>query len=112
MHSFIGMCSYYRKFIEKFSIIVGPLHDLTKKKVKFQWTTKENEAFNDLKTRLISGPLIILPNITKTFEVHCDASGDNLGVVLSQVGHPIAYESHCLQPQERSLGVYEKNYLQ
>ena len=84
------MCSYYRRFIEKFSIIVGPLHNLTKKKVKFQCTTKENEAFNELKKRLMSGPLLVLPDLKKTFEVHCDA----LGVVLSQEGHPIAYESH------------------
>ena len=48
LRSFIGMCSYYRRFIEKFSIIVGPLHDLSKKKVKFQWMAKENEAFNEL----------------------------------------------------------------
>ena len=51
--SFIGMCSYYRRFIEKFSTIAGPLHDLTKKKVKFQWTAKENTTFNQLKKRLM-----------------------------------------------------------
>ena len=108
LRSFIGMCSYYRRFIEKFSIISGPLHDLTKKKVKFQWTARENEAFNELKQRLMSGPLLVLPDLKKTFEVHCDASGDSLGVVLSQEGHPIADESRRLQPQERSLGIYEK----
>ena len=100
LRSFIGMCSYYRRFIEKFSIIAGPLHDLTKKRVKFQWTAKENEAFNELKKRLMSGPLLILPDLKKTFEVHCDASGDSLGAVLSQEGHPIAYKSCQLQPQE------------
>ena len=51
LRSFIGMCSYYRRFIEKFSIIAGPLHDLTKKKVKFQRTSKENDSFNELKKR-------------------------------------------------------------
>ena len=64
-HSFIGMCSYYRRFIEKFSIIAGPLHDLTKKKFKFQWTTKENDAFNELKKRLMSSPLLVLPRSFK-----------------------------------------------
>ena len=54
------------------------------------------------------GPLLVLPNLKETFEVHCDAFGDSLGAFLSQEGHPIAYESHCLQPQERSLGIYEK----
>ena len=94
------MCLYYRRFIEKFSIIAGPLHDLTKKRVKFQWTAKENEAFNELKKILMSGPLLILPDLKKTFEVHCDTSSDSLGIVLSQEGHLIAYEICCLQPQE------------
>ena len=70
------------------------MHDLTKKKVKFQWTARENTAFKELKERLISEPLLVLPNLTKPFEVHCDACGDSIGAVLSQEGHPIAYECH------------------
>ena len=65
LRSFIGMCSYYRRFIEKFSIIAGPLHDLTKKKVQYKWTTKENVAFQELKVRLMSQPLLILPDLKK-----------------------------------------------
>ena len=72
LRSFIGMCSYYRHFIAKFSVIAGPLHDLTKKKVKFQWTAKENNSFNKLKSNLMSQPLLVLPNLKKTFEAHCD----------------------------------------
>ena len=83
LQSFIGMCSYYRRFIAKFAVIAGPLHDLTKKKVKFQWTLKEHNAFMTLKQRLKSKPLLKLPNLDQTFEVHCDASGDNLGAILS-----------------------------
>ena len=87
------MCSYFRRFIEKFFIIAGPLHDLTKKWVKFQWTTGENSAFNELKQRFMTRPLLVLPHLSKIFEVHCDACGNSLGVVLSQEGHPMAYES-------------------
>ena len=54
------------------------------------------------------GPLLILLDLKKTFEAHCDASGVSLGVVLSQEGHPIAYESRGLQSQEKSLWIYEK----
>ena len=54
LRSFIGMCSYYRRFIEKFSVLAGPLHNLTKKKVQFKWTAKENQAFKDLKENLMS----------------------------------------------------------
>ena len=64
-----------------------------------------------LKQRLKSKPLLKLPNLDQTFEVHCDASGDSLGAVLSQEGQPIAYESLRLQPQERALGIYEKELL-
>ena len=57
------------------------------------------------------GPLLVLSNLKMTFEVHRDAFGDILGVVLSQEGHPIAYESCQLQPQERLLGIDEKELL-
>ena len=93
VRSFIGMCSYYRRFIEKFSIIAGPLHDLTKKKVKFQWTAKENNAFLKLKEKLMSEPVLVLPDLTKPFEIECDACGECLGAALLQEGHAIEYGS-------------------
>ena len=108
LRSFIGMCSYYRSFIEKFSILAGPLHDLTKKNVKLQWTAKENEAFKKLKEKLMTKPVLVLPNLMKPFEVNCEASGECLGVVLLQEGHAISYASRPFHPQERVLGIYEK----
>ena len=55
---------------------------------------KEHKLYvNSKKSELMSSPLLVLPDLTKTFEVHCDASGDSLGVILSQEGHPIAYDS-------------------
>ena len=111
LRSFIGMCSYYRRFIEKFSILAGPLHDLTKKNVKFQWTAKENEAFKKLQEKLMTKPVLVLPDLMKPFEVNCDASGECLGAVLLQEGHAIAYESRRFHPQERVLGIYEKELL-
>ena len=69
LRSFIGMCAYYRRFIEKFSFIAGPLHDLTKKNVKYEWTRKKNDSFETLKEKLISQPILILPDLSKPFEV-------------------------------------------
>ena len=56
-------------------------------------------------------PLLGLPDLKKPFEVHCDACGDSIGTVLSQEGHPIAYESRRLNVHERNLGVYEKELI-
>ncbi|MCO5586422.1 hypothetical protein L7F22_040362 [Adiantum nelumboides] len=109
VRSFIGMCAYYRRFIEKFSLIAGPLHDLTKKNVKYVWTKKRQQAFDTLKQKLISQPVLALPDLSKPFEVQCDACGDCLGAVLLQEGHAIAYESRRLSSDEQILGIYE-NY--
>ena len=111
LRSFIGTCAYYRRFIEKFSVIAGSLHDLTKKKVKYQWKDKEEEAFQTLKNKLLSESLLKLPDLSKSFEVHCDSCGDSLGVVLLQEGHPIAYESRRLNTHKKILGIYEKELL-
>ncbi|MCO5609686.1 hypothetical protein L7F22_063917 [Adiantum nelumboides] len=105
------MCSYYRRFIAKLFAIAGPLHDLTKKKIKYVWTNKKRKAFTTLKKRLTSQPVLVLPDLSESFEVHCDASGDCLGALLLQDGHTIAYESRLLHFDEQSLGIYEKELL-
>ncbi|MCO5606112.1 hypothetical protein L7F22_060299 [Adiantum nelumboides] len=111
VRSFIGMCTYYRRFIEKFSLIADPLHDLTKKNVKYVWTEKRQQAFDTLKQKLITQPVLTLPDLSKPFEVQCDACGDCLGAVLLQEGHAIAYESRRLSSDEQILGIYEKELL-
>ncbi|MCO5588727.1 hypothetical protein L7F22_042686 [Adiantum nelumboides] len=111
LRSSIGICAYYRRFIEKFSLIAGPLHDLTKKNVKYVWTEKKQQAFDTLKQKLTSQPVLALPDLSKPFEVQCDACGDCLGAVLLQEGHAIAYESRRLSSDEQILGIYEKELL-
>ena len=63
LRSFIGMCSYYRRFIQKNLILARPLHDLIKKRVQFKCTAKENQVFKDLKEKLMSQPLLVLPDL-------------------------------------------------
>ncbi|MCO5610098.1 hypothetical protein L7F22_064333 [Adiantum nelumboides] len=111
LQNFIGMCSYYRRFIAKFSAIAGPLHDLTKKNIKYVWIDKERKAFTALKERLTSQPVLVLLDLSKPFEVHCDASGDCLGALILQEGLTIAYESCRLHSDEQNLGIYEKELL-
>ncbi|MCO5596763.1 hypothetical protein L7F22_050832 [Adiantum nelumboides] len=111
LRSFIGMCSYYRRFIAKFSAIAEPLHDLTKKNIKYVWTHKDRKAFTTLRERLTSQPVLVLPDLSMPFEVHCDANGDCLGAVLLQEGHAIVYESCKLHSDEQNIGIYEKELL-
>ena len=105
------MCAYYRRFIEKFSDISGPLHDLTKKNVKFEWSKKKSDAFEKLKGKLIFEPVLVLPNLSKPFEVQCNACGHSLGGVLLQEGHAIAYEIRRLIDHEKNLAIYKKELL-
>ena len=112
LRSFICMCAYYRRFIEKFSFLARPLHVSTKNNVRNVWTAKENASFKKLKAKLITQPVLILRDLSKPFEVHqCDACGHCFGAVLLQEGHAIAYESRRLNDQEKNLGIYEKELL-
>ena len=84
LQSFIGMCAYYQRFIASFSTIAGPLHNITKKNVRFIKTSKQEEAFNMLKGNLISNPIFVLSDLTKLLEVQYDACGNSIGAVLLQ----------------------------
>ena len=103
VRSFMGLCSYYRRFIHHFAEIASPLHDLQKKGVSFRWVEKEIAAFETLKEKLYCEPVLILPDLGKAFYVQCDACGNSIGGVLMQEGHVVAYESRVLQALERSL---------
>jgi hypothetical protein len=72
--SFIGMASYYRRFIEGFSKIAKPMTALLAKKVEFKWTPACQKSFETLKEKLTKAPVLILPDVHKSFSVYCDAS--------------------------------------
>ena len=79
---FMGLAGYYRRFIEGFSKIVAPLTQLTRKDLPFTWTDKCEGSFQELKQRLTSAPILVIPDVGKPFEVYCDASHLGLGCVL------------------------------
>ena len=74
VHSFLGLASYYRRFIEGFSKISGPLTNLTRKAVKFEWTDKYENSFKELKQRLVTAPVLTLPSSSRGFVIYSDAS--------------------------------------
>ena len=104
IRSFLGLAGYYRKFIEGFSKLALPLTQLTRKGQAFIWTSQCEANFQELKRRLTTAPILILPNPAEPFVVYCDASLLGLGGVLMQNRQVVAYAS-------RQLKVHERNYL-
>ncbi|MCO5576612.1 hypothetical protein L7F22_030427 [Adiantum nelumboides] len=111
VRSFLGLCSYYRRYVRKFAEIASPLHMLTQKGVPFSWGVSEVTAFQTLKEKMTTGPVLILPDLQKSFEVYCDACGRSLGAVLMQEGRVIAYESRMFSKPEMTAQIYEKELL-
>ncbi|GJZ67666.1 putative reverse transcriptase domain-containing protein, partial [Tanacetum coccineum] len=103
IHQFLGLARYYRRFIEGFSKIAKSMTKLTQKGVKFDWGDKQEAAFQLLKQKLCSAPILALPEGSEDFVVYCDASHKGLGAVLMQREKVISYAS-C------QLKIHEKNY--
>ncbi|GJT68207.1 putative reverse transcriptase domain-containing protein [Tanacetum coccineum] len=103
IRQFLGLAGYYRRFIEGFSKIAKPMTKLTQKKVKFKWGDKQEAAFQLLKQKLCSAPILALPEGSEDFIAYCDASKKGLGAVLMQREKVIFYAS-C------QLKIYKKNY--
>ncbi|XP_056022110.1 uncharacterized protein LOC130054993 [Ostrea edulis] len=115
IRSFIGIRSYYRRFIRDIAFIAKSLHRLNEKGRKFQWTKETQEAFETLRDRLISAPILALSDVTKQFILDTDASGTSIGAVLSQKiddkERVIAYASQTLTKAERRYCVTMREVL-
>jgi hypothetical protein len=103
IRSFLGLAGYYRRFIPDFSRIAKPMTELLKKGVKFSWNQKCEDAFHTLRDHLTTALVLAQPDVSKPFDIYCDASGTGLGCVLMQDNRVIAYAS-------RALRVHEQNY--
>ncbi|GJU42146.1 putative reverse transcriptase domain-containing protein [Tanacetum coccineum] len=104
VRQFLGLAGYYRRFIEGFSLIAKPLTKLTQKNKKYEWGEEEEAAFQILKQKLCSAPILALPEGSEDFVVYCDASIKGFGSVLMQREKVIAYAS-------RQLKKHEENYM-
>ena len=111
----LGLFSYYRRFIKNFSQIADPLYELLKKDVPYQWTERQQQAFDTLKERLSSAPIVRYQNMERPFLLYTDASGTGLGAVLSQQDgkeeYVVTYASRTLSPAEKNYGITEKECL-
>ena len=79
------MCNFYRNFVRNFANIASPLYELLRETVKFIWTAECEAAFQDLRGRLVSAPILRMPDMSKPFILSCDASNESVGVSLSQL---------------------------
>jgi hypothetical protein len=91
--SFLGLAGYYQRFIKGFSKISKPMTDMLEKDKKFEWTSACEASFQELKKRLSTALIVVMPDMEKSFSIYCDASGQGLGCVLMQDGHVVAYAS-------------------
>ena len=83
--SFLGLCSYYRRYVQDFAKIARPLHQLTEKSKDFLWNSEAQEAFEVLKARLTSAPILAFPSMREPFILYTDASQYAMGAVLAQI---------------------------
>ena len=116
VRSFLGLASYYRRFIQNFAEIAAPLHRLTAKTTeKFKWNPDCDLAFRVLKEKLVSAPVLAFPCFDQEFVVDCDASDYGLGAVISQRQDGdekvIAYASRVLEDRERRYSTTKKEML-
>ena len=115
VRSFLGLCSYYRRFIAEYSHIAKPLTRLTEKNYKFNWTHECSEAFEKLKQQLTTAPVLAHPDFSKPFILDTDASDLAIGSVLSQKidgkERVVAYASRTLTKAERKYCVTRKELL-
>jgi hypothetical protein len=91
--SFLGLARYYRRFIKGFLKISKSMILLLKKDKKFKWTPTREASFQELKKRLMTAPILVMPNMEKLFSIYCDASGQGLWCVLIKDGRVVAYAS-------------------
>ena len=114
LRSFLGLASYYRRYIHQFADIAAPLHHITSKGVTFHWDMSCQAAFKRLKSEFIKAPILSFPEFRPTappFHLQTDASAVGIGAMLEQDGHVIAYASRVLTPSECNYSVIQRECL-
>ncbi|KAJ8127922.1 hypothetical protein O1611_g5714 [Lasiodiplodia mahajangana] len=116
VQSFVGFCNFYRRFIPRYSRVAKPLFRLTRKDVPFLWDQRCQEAFDELKSLMMSAPVLAYYDYEKETRVETDASDGVIAGCLSQRGddgewHPVAFFSETMHDAELNYGIHDKEML-
>ncbi|KAL0544458.1 hypothetical protein IC582_019573 [Cucumis melo] len=107
VRSFLGLAGYYRRFVENFSRIATPLTQLTRKGAPFIWSKACEDSFQNLKQKLVTTPVLTVPDGSGSFVIYSDASKKDLGCVLMQQGKVVAYASRQLKSHEQNYPTHD-----
>ena len=110
LRGFLGICTYYMKFVKGFSQLCAPLTNLTKKGA-FKWSEEAQFTFDKMKKVMSTCPVLALLDFGQPFTLECDASGEGIGAILMQNRHPLAYESRKLRGPELLYTIYDKEMM-
>jgi hypothetical protein len=107
IQSFLGLAGYYRRFIKDFSKIAKPMTKLLEKNETFEWTSECRASFEELRKHLTLASVLVLPDLTKKFDIYCDTSRQGLGCVLMQEGQVVCYASWQLRKHEENYPTHD-----
>ena len=116
VQKFLGLASYYRRFVKDFAKIARLLHEMTRKENKWSWRKRQQKAFEELKKRFITEPVLVTPDLDKEMRVEADASDFVIEGVLSmkckdEKWRLVAYISKLLNEAERNYEIHDKEML-
>ncbi|KAL0554363.1 hypothetical protein IC582_008282 [Cucumis melo] len=107
VRSFLGLAGYYRRFVKNFSRIATPLTQLTRRGAPFVWSKACEDSFQNLKQKLVTAPVLTVPDGSGSFVIYSDASKKGLGCVLMQQGKVVAYASRQLKSHEQNYPTHD-----
>ncbi|TYK29012.1 reverse transcriptase [Cucumis melo var. makuwa] len=107
IRSFLGLAGYYKRFVEDFSRIASPLTQLTRKGTPFVWSPACESSFQELKQKLVTAPVLTVPDGSVSFVIYSDASKKGMGCVLMQQGKVVAYASRQLKSHEQNYPTHD-----
>ena len=116
VQKFLGLANYYRWFVKDFSRIAKPLHEMTRKEMKWSWRERQQKAFEELKERFMTEPVLITSDLDKEMRVEANTSDFVTGGVLlmkceNERWRPVAYIFKSLNEAERNYEIHNKKML-